>query len=132
MSRLYGHYDDIMSVAITSDNQYIVSGSRDKTVRIWSITSNKQVSVFKDHGYWVNGIAITSDNKYVVSGSDDSTIKVWNFGDGTVEAVFQECGQVKCISVSKGLPVYPFGVNGWVFTDLEPPREKTRSEVCGT
>ena len=33
---LQGHTDSVNSVAITSDNKYIVSGGADKTVGIWN------------------------------------------------------------------------------------------------
>jgi WD domain, G-beta repeat. len=31
---LRGHFDEVTSVAVTSDNHYIISGSRDKTIRL--------------------------------------------------------------------------------------------------
>ena len=33
---LEGHKDSVFSICITSDNQYIISGSLDNTIRIWN------------------------------------------------------------------------------------------------
>ena len=43
---LQGHTDSVISVAITSDNKYIVSGGNDKTVRIWNLQDKTQEAVF--------------------------------------------------------------------------------------
>ena len=40
---LNDHSDSILSVALTNDNQSIISGSKDNTVRIWSPSGFKQI-----------------------------------------------------------------------------------------
>ena len=66
---LEGHTSYINSIAITSDNKYIISGSSDKTIRIWNLLEKRQETVLKGHTSGVTSIAITSDNKYIISGS---------------------------------------------------------------
>lgn len=34
--RFVGHTKDVMSVAFSADNRQIVSGSRDKTIKLWN------------------------------------------------------------------------------------------------
>ena len=75
---LGGHTGYIKSIAISSDNQYIISGSYDNTVRIWNIKKKRQKIVLTGHENNVISIAITYDNKYVISCSKDKTIRVWN------------------------------------------------------
>ena len=36
---MIGHDESLNSVAITSDNKYIVSGSEDKSIKIWNFES---------------------------------------------------------------------------------------------
>ena len=73
-----GNSFSVCSVVVTFDN-YIISGSSDKTVRIWSFFKRKQEVVLQGHTNWVNSVAVTSNNRYIVSGSSDKTIRVWNF-----------------------------------------------------
>ena len=42
-------YRSVNSVAITSDNKYIVSGGDDKTVRIWNLQDKTQEAVLQGH-----------------------------------------------------------------------------------
>ena len=42
---LTGHSEDVRSVAYSPDGKHIVSGSYDKTVKIWDSTTGKEVSV---------------------------------------------------------------------------------------
>ena len=42
---LRGHSDSVLSVAYSPDGKHIVTGSRDKTVKIWDSTTGKEVSV---------------------------------------------------------------------------------------
>ena len=85
---LQGHTGCVYSIAITSDNKYIVSGGADKTVRIWNLHNKVQESVLRAHSDSVFAIAITSDNNYIVSGGD-RTVKIWNFKNKTQGFVLQ-------------------------------------------
>ncbi len=65
------------SVAISSDNKFIVSGSRDYTIRVWDRELGAKIRELKGHNWIVDSVVISSDNKYIVSGSSDKTIIVW-------------------------------------------------------
>ena len=42
---LRGHSDWVFSVAYSPDGKHIVSGSKDKTVKVWDSQTGKEVSV---------------------------------------------------------------------------------------
>ena len=55
-------------MAFSFNEKKIVSGSNDKTIRIWDVESGKQVQRFEiDHA--VHSVAFSSDRKKIVSGS---------------------------------------------------------------
>jgi len=87
-TRLLKEYDQsaqsnkINSVAITSDNSKIVSGSYDKTIRVWDLNTGKLLNTLEGHTKSVNSVAITIDNSKVVSRSNDKTIRVWDLHQG--------------------------------------------------
>jgi len=58
---------------------FLLSGSRDKSIIMWSLTTGKIVFTWKDaHDNWVRGLVFHPTGKYFVSCSDDKSIKVWN------------------------------------------------------
>ena len=75
---LEGHTDCVNSVAI-KDN-LIISGSWDKTIRIWELDSGKCLKTLEGHTNFVRSVAI----KYnlIISGSDDNTIRIWDIDSG--------------------------------------------------
>ena len=78
MAKLKGHTSSIVTLAVTRDNKYIISGSWDKTIRVWNLLQKTQETVLNGHTDAVNSVLVTSNNKFVISGSSDKTIRVWN------------------------------------------------------
>jgi WD40 repeat protein len=75
-----------MSVAFSQDGSRVVSGSDDKTVRIWNVMIGEVEAELRGHTDWVRSVAFTQDGSRVVSGSDDKTVRIWNTMSGDVEA----------------------------------------------
>ncbi|KAI8993125.1 dynein regulator [Pilobolus umbonatus] len=69
--------------------QYIVTGSRDKTIKLWD-ASGQLLSTLIGHDNWVRGLVVHPSGKYLVSASDDKTMKIWDLRNGrcvkTIEA----------------------------------------------
>ena len=78
VQKLTGHQSGVLSVAVTPDGRYIVSGSQDKTVRVWERDTGKEVQKLTGHHDWVTSVAVTPDGRYIVSGSLDQTVRVWS------------------------------------------------------
>jgi WD40 repeat protein len=76
----------VTSVAFAQDGSRVVSGSNDKTVRIWNATTGEVEAELKGHTGWVTSVAFTQDGSRVVSGSNDKTVRIWNVMTGEVEA----------------------------------------------
>jgi len=72
----------VRSIAVSRDDTQIVSGSRNKTVKIWDVRSGKCTQILKGHNNCVNSVAISLDGKTVVSGSYDKTVKIWDVNSG--------------------------------------------------
>jgi len=75
---LTGHTDDVRSLAIIPSNENIVSGSGDKTIKVWNSTTFQLIANLKGHNGGVECLAIVPSNENIVSGSVDNKIIVWN------------------------------------------------------
>jgi WD40 repeat protein len=72
----------IHSIMFSLDNQIIITGNSDSSVKFWNITDGKLLKTLKGHQRAVRGIALSSDGRTIVSGSQDNTIKFWNYESG--------------------------------------------------
>ncbi len=66
------------ALVIIPSNENIVSGSVDKTIKVWSSKTFQLIATLTGHTDWVNTLAIIPSNENIVSGSNDETIRVWN------------------------------------------------------
>ncbi|KAH7906796.1 quinon protein alcohol dehydrogenase-like superfamily [Hygrophoropsis aurantiaca] len=58
-----GHTDTVSSVAYFKDGKRIISGSWDKTIRIWNVESGKQEGRSLEHDFVVECISISPDER---------------------------------------------------------------------
>jgi guanine nucleotide-binding protein subunit beta-2-like 1 protein len=75
---LKGHNHFVSCLAITADNKHVLSGSWDKTLRLWDLATFKTKQVFTGHTKDVLSCAWSSDGRIIYSGSMDKTVKIWN------------------------------------------------------
>merc|ERR1712058_98899 len=76
--RLYGHNHFISDVVLSLDGHFALSGSWDKTLRLWDLSARKTTRRFEDHTKDVLSVAFSADNRQIVSAARDKTIKLWN------------------------------------------------------
>ena len=44
-----GHNNDVSSVAFSPDGKFIISGSLDKTIRVWNLINGKEIMKLEGH-----------------------------------------------------------------------------------
>ena len=62
-------------VVLSSDGQFALSGSWDRTKRLWDLNTGASVRTFQGHGKDVYSVALSGDNRQITSGSRDKSIK---------------------------------------------------------
>ncbi|OWM79655.1 hypothetical protein CDL15_Pgr023067 [Punica granatum] len=72
----HGHRGEILDLS-WSNNNYLLSSSVDKTVRLWKVGSDHCLGVFK-HSNYVTSVQFNPvDDNFFVSGSIDGKIRIW-------------------------------------------------------
>ena len=57
---------------------FLASGSRDKKILVWDVSSGQCLFSLLGHDNWVRGITWHPGGKYLLSASDDKTLRVWD------------------------------------------------------
>jgi len=83
---LKGHEDVINALAFSPDGRYLVSGSGDRTARVWDLETRpmKQAHLLSGHADAIYAVAFSPDGRRIVTGSDDDTLKLWDVASGTL------------------------------------------------
>jgi platelet-activating factor acetylhydrolase IB subunit alpha len=64
------------------NKEYVISASRDKTIKIWDVFGSSCIFNFNGHDNWVRAIVVHPNGKYLVSSSDDKSIRIWELKTG--------------------------------------------------
>jgi len=75
---LKGHSHFVSSISMSRDSKYVVSGSWDKTLRLWDLSTYKTKQIFIGHEKDVLSVAFSLDNRMIISGGMDKTLRYWN------------------------------------------------------
>ena len=96
-----GHRGEVNSVSMSADGRYALSGSNDKMLKLWEVSTGKCLRTFKGHSDRVNSVCLSTDNKYALSGSRDKTLKLWNALTGLCLCTLEgHSGEVNSVSLS--------------------------------
>ena len=66
---------------ISPDGKLMCSGSSDKTVKIWNITTGECIKTLEEHEI-VYVVSFSPKGDLICSGSSDKTVKIWNITTG--------------------------------------------------
>lgn len=77
VNTLSAHGSSVTCVKFNQSGTFLVSGSLDKTIKIWDLQGNC-LKTLAEHYRYVNCVSLNSDSSLLASGSNDRTVIVWD------------------------------------------------------
>jgi WD40 repeat protein len=79
---LKGHSAPVTALCVSEDCRLALSGSSDKTLRLWDVESGRTIQLFEGHTDEITSAGIDGSNIYALSGSADGTARLWDIPSG--------------------------------------------------
>merc|ERR1711934_148383 len=105
--RFVGHEKGVLSVAFSADNRQIVSGYRDKTIKLWNTRGECKYTIQADgaegHTEWVSCVSFSPNASHplIVSGGWDKLVKVWQLSNCKLRTnLIGHSGYINAVTVS--------------------------------
>jgi WD40 repeat protein len=81
VATLKGHTEPVYAVSLSPDGRYVLTGSFDKTLKLWDRATGKEMKTFdgpQGHQQLVLCAAFSPDGRKFASGGSDNTAKLWD------------------------------------------------------
>jgi WD40 repeat protein len=79
---LKGHDLAITALVISDNGQVLVSGSADRTIRIWCLRTMQLLRQISSGSIRITALAISLDGQLLISGSSSGSLKFWQLSSG--------------------------------------------------
>uniref|UniRef100_A0A8D3AEQ2 Guanine nucleotide binding protein (G protein), beta polypeptide 3a n=1 Tax=Scophthalmus maximus TaxID=52904 RepID=A0A8D3AEQ2_SCOMX len=87
-----GHQGDCMSLAVSPDFNFFISGACDFTAKLWDIREGACRQTFGGHESDINAIGFFPNGNAVITGSDDATCKLYDLRADQELITYQDSG----------------------------------------
>jgi WD40 repeat protein len=100
------HAGQISKLLFTLDGKGLISAGGEPVIRLWDLTTGRELRRFEGHAGAVCSVALSPDGKILASGGDDSTICLWDVASG--------CELRRWTSAENANPIVAFAPDGKV------------------
>jgi WD40 repeat protein len=123
------HTDGIRSIAISKDGKKIISGSNDKTVRVWDINNPKgNPNVLIGSTASIRSVACSANDRYIAAGDINGNLIIWDMANKNLPPFILKGhqGSINSIAFDKNnLYLYSSGndavINRWKIGQYSQP-----------
>ncbi|KAL8527224.1 hypothetical protein ACS0TY_005197 [Phlomoides rotata] len=108
IKKLRGHRDAVYCAIFDRSGRYVITGSDDRLVKVWSMETALCLASCRGHEGDITDLSVSFNNAIVASASNDFTIRVWRLPDGYPISVLRgHTGAVTAIVFSPR-PITPY------------------------
>lgn len=124
--------DSVFAVAFSPDGSKLAAAGADRAVRIWEVTTGKNLAAIEDHADWIFDVAFSPDGKRLATASRDKTSKVFDVEKKEALVTFPGHNEtVYCVSFAPdGKAVVTGGGEGQVRV-WDPDADAKQSKTIG-
>ncbi len=98
---LKAHTKQVTSVAITPDGRLALSGSCDRTAKLWNLHTGELIRSLEGHKDMVDAVAISPDGTVGLSGGRDRAVRLWLLAGGDwIGTLGEHAGDVQSIKMT--------------------------------
>ncbi|KAF1981056.1 nuclear distribution protein nudF [Aulographum hederae CBS 113979] len=110
----------------------LVSASRDKTLRIWDVTTGYCVKTIQGHSGWVRDVYPSPDGSFLLSVGDDATAQLWNISAAKPENKLSMLGHEHVIECCTMAPAASYDFLSQLAGLPKPPPASSTAEFFAT
>jgi len=74
-----GESDELISICVSNNNKYFVTGGQLGIVRIYDFSSGDFITECRAHSNNITSVRFSPDDKQIISTGRDGLVVVWNF-----------------------------------------------------
>jgi RNA polymerase sigma factor (sigma-70 family) len=120
----------ISSLVYSPRGGLLASGSNDRSVRLWDISSGEIITSLNSHKQLVSEIDISHDERFLASASHDGTVKIWGLESGETVSLSGLSGSILSIDYSPDGGFLAVGASNaaWVWDMTHQPPKIIHSQ----
>lgn len=113
-----------------SSGNLLVSASRDKTLRIWDVSTGYCLKTIQGHSDWVRDVSPSFDGRWLVSASNDQSVRIWDASSGEPKATMM--GHTHVVECCVFAPPSSYGYLSKLAGLKKPPAASSSAEYVAT
>ncbi len=78
VAQLGRHDAAVLAVAFSRDGKRLLSGSADRTPKVWDLPSGAEIATLRGHRDKAYSVTFSPDGRRIVSGGNDASILIWD------------------------------------------------------
>jgi WD40 repeat protein/serine/threonine protein kinase len=79
---LTGHTGRVTSVCLSADGRFALSGSHDKTLKLWEVETGQCLGTLTDHTNILSSVCLSVDGRFALCGWEDGTLELLEMPTG--------------------------------------------------
>ena len=107
------HTDSVVSLAFFPDGISLVSGSSDKTVKLWDMKTGGVIRTFQGHTASVHSVSISPNCTTIALGSGHGIIHLWDIQTGECHHIMEQWSDVQSIHFFPLDPQHFISLSPW-------------------